>query len=64
MFLIVHGIYEEKLAAAKRNVKVEYRFIPRTLYEEQLGNDPSMSTSVGNKLKSMFEGDDPLFDRR
>jgi hypothetical protein len=57
MFLIVHGIYEEKLQAVKRSVKVEYRFIPRTYYEEQLMNAEG---SLATKFKSMFEGADPM----
>lgn len=62
MFLIVHGIYEEKLQAAKRDVKVEYRFIPRTLYEEQLAADGAGTLS--NTFKTMFAGEDPMLDRR
>ena len=57
MFLVVHGIYEEKLRAVRRNVRVEYRFVPRTFYEEQLAN---MEGSLGTKFRSMFEGVDPV----
>ena len=57
MFLVLHGIYEEKLEAVKRsNVRVEYRFIPRTYYEEQLMNAEG---SLGHKFKSMFDGENP-----
>lgn len=57
MFLVIHGIYEEKFAALKREgVRVEYRFIPRTYYEEQLMNAEG---SLATKFKSMFEGEDP-----
>ena len=56
MFLVVHGIYEEKLRAHERNVKVEYRFVPRTYYDEQLMNAEG---SLASKFKSMFEGVDP-----
>lgn len=56
MFLVTHGIYQEKLAAEKRNVRVEYRFVPRTYYEEQLMNAEG---TLANKFKSMFENEDP-----
>ena len=57
MLLIVHGIYEEKLAAFQKNVKIEYRFVPRTYYEEQLMNAEG---TLSDKFKSMFEGVDPV----
>jgi hypothetical protein len=60
MLLVVHGIYEEKLQATKRNVRVEYRFVPRTFYEEQLANAEG---SLSTKFKNMFEGSDPMTDR-
>lgn len=61
MFLVVHGVYEEKLEAQRRSsVRVEYRFVPRTFYEEQLGND---ATPLGDAFKSMFEGVDPKYGR-
>lgn len=59
VFLIVHGIYEERFRAVKDNVRVEYRFIPRTFYEEQLAE-----TDVQGKFKNMFETASPWYDRR
>lgn len=59
MVLVMHGIYEERIASALKNVKVEYRFVPRTYYEEQLaGKDLSPS------IKTMFTAGsaDPWFD--
>lgn len=57
--LIVVGIYEQKLEIAKQNKEIEYRFIPRTYYEEQMG----AGASVSDKLGSMFDGESPWFDR-
>jgi hypothetical protein len=51
MFMVMHSIYEKKLKEAKQNVKVEYKFIPRSLYEEQLG-DPDLFSKVG----TIFDG--------
>ena len=56
MFLVVHGIYEEKFQALKRNVKIEYRFVPRTFYEEQLMD---ANGSLSDKFKNIFAEDDP-----
>lgn len=56
MFLVVHGIYEEKLEAANKKVRVEYRFIPRSYYEEQLMNAEG---TLSAKFKNMFEAENP-----
>lgn len=59
IFLIIHSIYEQKYQALKKNVRVEYRFIPRTYYEEQLS-----STPVSSMFKNMFQQDsNPWFER-
>lgn len=59
MLMVVHGIYDEKLRALKDNVRVEYRFIPRTYYEEQLAGADLMGT-----YKNMFERDSPWLGRQ
>ena len=47
MFMIVHGIYQEKYDKMKENVQVKYKFIPRTYYDDFLmNNDISNTTSV------------------
>jgi hypothetical protein len=50
MAMILHSIYKEKLERAEKNVRVEYRFLPRTLYEEQMSEDNRPTT----KLKGVF----------
>lgn len=50
--LIVHGIYDDKLRTAALQSRVEYRFLPRTLLDEQLGG----TTNLLGDFKSMFEG--------
>jgi len=37
--MIVHGIYEEKIENLKKDVRVKYKFIPRTYYDEMMNND-------------------------
>lgn len=58
MILFIHGIYQQKFDALKDNVRVEYRFIPRTYYEEQLAN-----ASVASNFKNMFNKSSPWFER-
>jgi hypothetical protein len=58
MFLIVHGVYEQRYQAIKENVRVEYRFIPRTYYEEQLSQ-----ATVSSNFKNMFNKESPWFER-
>jgi hypothetical protein len=58
IFLIIHSIYDQKFQALKKNVRVEYRFIPRTYYEEQLAQAPESSL-----FKNMFDKESPWFDR-
>lgn len=58
IFMIVIGIYEEKIKDAKNNVKVEYKFIPRTYYEEQLADG-----DVSLKMYDMFAKESPWYDR-
>jgi hypothetical protein len=58
-FMIMHGIYEQKYNAILQNRRIEYRFLPRTYYEEQVAE-----TDVIGKLKNVFnKGVDPWFDR-
>lgn len=59
VFLIISGIYEQKLDAAKQNKQIEYRFIPRTYYEEQMGE----GGEVSNKFSSIFNNESPWYDR-
>jgi hypothetical protein len=61
---VMHGIYEERLAAIEKKSRIEYRFVPRTIYEEQLaraggGGDQDLST----KFHDMFAKESPWSDR-
>lgn len=55
MFMIVHGIYQEKYEKLKKDVRVKYRFIPRTYYDEMVTNN--VYTSQASKV--MFEDQQP-----
>jgi hypothetical protein len=56
--LMMHGIYEERVAAIEKKTRIEYRFVPRTYYEEQLGK-----ADLDGKMKNMFEKESPWSDR-
>lgn len=58
MFMIVHGIYEQKINEIEKNPRIEYKFVPRTYYDEQL----SMESSFGEKYDRMFQTASPWFD--
>jgi hypothetical protein len=56
--MIVDGVYDQRMKEYKQNVRVEYRFIPRTYYEEQLYN-----SDLNLKMKDMFNKDQPWYGR-
>lgn len=58
IFLVVHGVYEDKYQRLKKEVKVEYRFIPRSHYEEQL-----FENQFSSKLAPVFGQDDEWYHR-
>lgn len=53
-FFIITGVYEQKLKIAQSKKDIEYKFIPRTYYDEQLN-----SNSIMDKLGSVFKNDSP-----
>jgi hypothetical protein len=53
LLFVIHGIYEQKMTFIRDNTRVEYRFIPRTYYEEQLNKNPT----VLSNFKNMFQND-------
>ena len=56
--MIIVGLYEEKLRIAQESKKIEYRFIPRTYYEEQMSY-----ANLFDKVGDMFDNPDPWNDR-
>ena len=59
MLIIIVGIYEQKLKVAEQSKKIEYKFVPRTYYEEQLAN----TSDVSFKMADMFNNESPWYDR-
>jgi len=60
MFMVVHGVYEEKLRTIHETTRVEYRFIPRTLYEEQMAN---AGPGVTSEFSNLFDASAPWYAR-
>ena len=52
ILFVMHGIYEEKINSLKKEVKVEYRFIPRSYYDEQI-----FSNQFSSKFSNLFDED-------
>ena len=52
ILFVMHGIYEEKINTLKKEVKVEYRFIPRSYYDEQI-----FSNQFSSKFSNLFDKD-------
>jgi hypothetical protein len=57
--LIIMGIYEQRLAEAEKRVRVEYKYIPRSLYEEQLAKN----SVITDKIDDIFLKESPWLDR-
>ena len=57
-FLVMQGIYDQKLKVIEKTKRIEYRFIPRTYLEEQLSD-----TNLAGKMSSMFGTSNPWFER-
>lgn len=60
MFMVISGIYEQKLKAVTESKTIEYKFIPRTYYDEQL---EAQEGQVTRKMASMFDKASPWFDQ-
>jgi hypothetical protein len=58
VFLIIHGIYEERYQELKQAVKVEYRFVPRSYYDEQL-----FDSQFDDKMGSLNTEDSEWYHR-
>ena len=52
ILLIVQGIYEERFLKLKDNVKIQYRFVPRSYYDEQI-----FSNQFASKFSNIFDED-------
>lgn len=52
---IIYGLHIDKINELKKRVKVEYRFIPRSYYDEQL-----FSNQFTSKFENIFDYEQPI----
>jgi len=52
IILILNGIHEDKIKEAEKNVKIQYRFVPRSYYDEQV-----FSSQFESKFSTLFDED-------
>jgi hypothetical protein len=50
IILVIYGVYENKIQKLKEKVKIEYRFIPRSYYDEQI-----FTNNFESKFQNIFE---------
>jgi hypothetical protein len=64
VILIMNGIYEEKISKLKTDVRVEYRFIPRSYYDEQIFSNQFSSkfSNLFNEEQSEWSANQKLID--
>jgi hypothetical protein len=58
MFFIVSGIYEQKYQRLSKLVRTEYKFVPRSMYEDALATPDLTALYSAN-----FDLDDPWYNR-
>lgn len=54
---ITVGYMDNKVKNIKSENKIEYRFVPRTIYDEQI-----RPVNLNDTFSSMFSNIDPIFD--
>jgi len=57
--MVMHGVYEERVAVLEKQTRIEYRFVPRTYYDEQLAAHPDLDSKFG----TMFSKESPWSER-
>jgi hypothetical protein len=59
MFMIVAGVYEQRFRTMNKLVRTEYKFVPRTMYDEAYGG----TTDLNAVFKSNFASVDPWTEK-
>jgi hypothetical protein len=58
MFLVVQGYYAQSTACPEPKIQIKY--VPRSLYEEQLSDNKE--NPISKQFRGMFEDLDPLLE--
>tara|TARA_Y100000389_G_scaffold121036_1_gene118411 strand:+ start:414 stop:680 length:267 start_codon:yes stop_codon:yes gene_type:complete len=52
IILVIQGVYTENIETLQKEKKIEYRFIPRSYYDEQI-----FSNQFSSKFSTLFDED-------
>lgn len=52
IIMVIDGIYREEITKLKQEKKIEYKFIPRSMYEDALYSD-----NLKGKYANIFDGE-------
>jgi hypothetical protein len=58
IIIVIQGLYNDKIKMIKERVKVEYRFVPRSYYDEMLFNKQFASIT-----DDLFDKSDEWYDK-
>lgn len=59
MFMVVAGVYEQRFKTVNNLVRTQYKFVPRTLYDEAYGG----TTDLNAVFKANFASVDPWTEK-
>ena len=59
VIMITVGYMDNKIKNVEKETKIEYRFVPRTIYDEQI-----KPANLNDTFSSMFSDIDPIFDNK
>lgn len=59
IIMITVGYMDNKIKEVKQEKKIEYRFVPRTIYDDQI-----KPVNLSDTFSSMFSDIDPIFESK
>lgn len=59
VIMITIGYMDNKVKEVKQERKIEYRFVPRTIYDDQI-----KPVNLNDTFSAMFSNIDPIFENK
>lgn len=59
IIMITVGYMDNKVKEVKQERKIEYRFVPRTIYDDQI-----KPVNLNDTFSAMFSNIDPIFENK
>lgn len=59
VIMITVGYMDNKVKEVKQERKIEYRFVPRTIYDDQI-----KPVNLNDTFSAMFSNIDPIFENK